>query len=79
VSNCELVVTEDGFTVGDTQYYRLEIAAHLVGLHPQSLARLRRYGGATTGIKLGRTLYFTTKDMAELGYPININGEGIHA
>ena len=79
MSNCDLVVTEDGFAVGDTQYLRLEVAAHLVGLHPQSLARLRRYRGATTGTKLGRTLYFTTKDMAELGYPININGEGIHA
>ena len=78
MSNCDLVVTEDGFAVGDTQYLRLEVAARLVGLHPQSLQRLRRYGGATAGTKLGRSLYFTVKDMAELGYPIN-NGEGIHA
>ena len=79
MSNCELVVTEDGFSVGDTQYYRLEVAAHLVGLHPQSLQRLRRYGGAMAGTKIGRILFFTAADMAELGYPININGEGIHA
>ena len=79
MSNCELVVTEDGFSVGDTQYYRLEVAARRVGLHPQSLQRLRRYGGAKAGTKLGRILFFTAADMAELGYPININGEGIHA
>ena len=79
MDNCELVVTEDGFSVGDTQYLRLEVAARLVGLHPQSLQRLRRYGGAKDGTKLGRILYFTTKDMEQLGYPINSNGEGIHA
>ena len=75
MSNCELVVTEDGFSVGDTQYYRLEVAARRVGLHPQSLQRLRRYGGAKAGTKLGRILYFTTKDMEELGYPLSLTVE----
>ena len=79
MDNCELVVNEDGFAVGTTQYLRLEVAARLVGLHPQSLQRLRRYGGATAGFKIGRILFFTAADMAELGYPINSNGEGIHA
>ena len=69
-------VTDEGFTVKlgdeDVGYLRLEVAAKLCGIHPQSLQRLWRTSNSTDatriGTKLGRTCFFTLSDLAALGY-----------
>ena len=70
----EVNLTETGFRAGDTEYWKLETAAALIGLHPQSLQRLYRYSGTNEyerqALKLGRTLFFNSRHLKELGYPI---------
>jgi len=69
-------VTDDGFVVQvggqDVEYLRLETAANLCGIHPQSLQRLYRNSANTDasrhGLKLGRTTYFSKDDLSRLGY-----------
>ena len=79
----EVKKTAEGFTSGTTKYYRLEVAASLTEppLHPQSLQRLYRQSGPTEeerkGLKLGRSVYFNAKQLADLGY--SIEGETAHA
>ena len=74
MSDCEIKMTDEGFSVGSLQYWRLEAAASLVGLHPQSLNRVYRFSASSEedrpGLKIGRTLFFNASHMAELGYPV---------
>jgi len=70
----KIVLTDDGFVSGGDTYWRLEVAAAKVGIHPQSLQRIWRNSGFDdsdrTGLKLGRTLFFHADDLSSLGYPI---------
>jgi hypothetical protein len=72
MANVEL--TPEGFSVDDTHFWRLESAARLIGIHPQSLQRLYRNSGDTdvtrVGLKLGRGLFFTRDHLSKLGYTI---------
>lgn len=71
----EVVLTEEGFRSGEDTYWRVESAAALIGLHPQSLQRLYRQSGTTdyerVGLKIGRTLFFSAGQLSDLGYPIS--------
>ena len=73
----KVVLTKEGFKVGSTQYLRAEVASPLIGLHPQSLARVFRESGRSDedriGTKLGRTLFFTLEDLSRLGYEIDFS------
>ena len=74
VSTGEVMMTEQGFEVDGHAYWRLEVAAQRIGIHPQSLQRLWRNSGDTddvrVGLKLGRGLYFNQKHLAKLGYDL---------
>ena len=70
----EVVLTEEGFRSGPDSYWRVESAAAMIGLHPQSLQRLYRESGISdyerAGLKIGRTLFFSANHLKSLGYPI---------
>ena len=70
----EVVLTEEGFRSGQDNYWRVESAAAMIGLHPQSLQRLYRESGISdyerAGLKIGRTLFFSANHLKSLGYPI---------
>jgi len=70
----EVVLTEEGFRSGPDNYWRVESAAAMIGLHPQSLQRLYRESGISdyerAGLKIGRTLFFSAAHLESLGYPI---------
>lgn len=78
VTTGEITMTEVGFEVDGREYWRLEVAAQRIGIHPQSLQRLWRNSGDTddarVGLKLGRGLFFNQKHLATLGYD---SGEGV--
>jgi hypothetical protein len=59
----KIKITEGGFVSGKDEYYRLEVAADILGLHPQSLQRKWRNSGHTHGIKIGRVLFFHPEDL----------------
>jgi hypothetical protein len=72
-------LTPTGFRILQTsgqEYYRAEVAARLAKrpLHPESLARLYRISGPSdedrSGLKLGRTIFFSAAHMKALGYPL---------
>ena len=70
----EVILTEEGFRSGPDSYWRVESAAAMIGLHPQSLQRLYRESGISdyerAGLKIGRTLFFSANHLKSLGYPI---------
>jgi hypothetical protein len=70
----EVNVTKAGFRAGDTEYWRLEVAARKIGIHPQSLQRIYRNSGTDDydrqGLRLGRQLFFKPSHLIALGYPI---------
>jgi hypothetical protein len=52
------------------EYHKLETAAKMVGLYPESLRRAYRYKLGEHGTKLPVGLYFTAEDLGKLGYPL---------
>jgi hypothetical protein len=72
-------VVDEGFYVNPVHhsvfYMTLEKAAEVAKLHPQSLARLYRQSGKNdydrAGLRLGRNVYFSDRQLKDLGYPKN--------
>lgn len=52
------------------EYHKLETAAKMVGLYPESLRRAYRYNLGEHGTKFEVGLFFTAEDLGKLGYPL---------